>query len=378
MKLAIFTLVQHSFKDGRYYGYAPYVNEMNLWGKYVEEVVVVGTKKPINAVDDLDTAYQHPHLKFVPVPNFNILGIMDTFKTLIKLPYIFVKCVQVMRQADHIHLRCPANVSLVACFAQIFFPNKKKSTKYAGNWDPNSNQPWTYRLQQAILRNTFLTRNMQVLVYGEWPNETTNIHPFISATYYEDEKVAFNPKDYTQTLSFVFAGALVVGKRPLLTIQIIERLHHKGIPVLLHMYGDGLLMPELQEYVKTNGLESVVVLYGNQDKRVVKASLVEAHFNILPSKSEGWPKAVAEGMFFGCIPIATPVSCVGWMLGEGSRGILIEAELEAAVERIVTAVTTSDLDAMAKAALTWSQQYTFDRLEADIGRVLAGSYRCEV
>lgn len=370
MTLAIFTLVQHSFKDGRFYGYAPYVNEMNLWGNYVDEVIVVGIEKSIDVVDDLDTSYHHNHLKFVPVPNFNILGITDIFKTLFKVPYIFFKCIQVMRQADHIHLRCPANVSLVACFAQIFFPNKKKSTKYAGNWDPNSNQPWTYRLQQAILRNTFLTRNMQVLVYGEWPNETKNIQPFISATYYEHEKIAFQPRDYKQTLSFVFAGALVVGKRPLLTIQIIEALHHKGIKVILHMYGDGPLLLELQDYVKTQHLESIIFLYGNQDKRVVKSSLMDAHFNILPSKSEGWPKAVAEGMFFGCIPIATSVSCVGWMLGEGERGILIKPDLEIAVAQIVTALETADLEGVAEAALNWSQQYTFDRLEADIREVL--------
>ncbi|RXJ45415.1 glycosyltransferase family 4 protein [Gelidibacter gilvus] len=371
MKLAIFTLVQHSFKEGQYYGYAPYINEMNLWGNYADEVIVLGIKKPSNEVDGIETAYHHPKLKFVPVPNFNILGMASVFKTLIKVPYIFIKCVQVMRQADHIHLRCPANVSLVACFAQIFFPSKRKSTKYAGNWDPNSNQPWTYRLQQAILRNTFLTRNMQVLVYGEWPNETKNIQPFISATYYESEKIAFQPKDYTQPLSFVFAGALVVGKRPLLTIQIIEALHQKGIPVILHMYGDGPLMPELQDYITRNRLESVVSLYGNQDKSVVKATLMDAHFNILPSKSEGWPKAVAEGMFFGCIPIATPVSCVGWMLGEGTRGILIEPDLETAVSQIVTALKNADLDVMAKAALDWSQQYTFDRLEEDIKEVLS-------
>lgn len=374
MKLAIFTLVQHSFKDGKFYGYAPYINEMNLWGKYADEVIVVGIQKLSNEVEGIDGAYHHPKLKFVPVPNFNILGIAAVFGTLFKVPYIFYKCVQVMRKADYIHLRCPANVSLVACFAQIFFPNKKKSTKYAGNWDPNSNQPWTYRLQQAILRNTFLTRNMQVLVYGEWPSETKNIQPFISATYYENEKTAYQPKDYTQTLSFVFAGALVVGKRPLLTIQIIEALHQKGISVLLHMYGDGPLMPELQGYITRNGLEAIVSLYGNQDKSVVKASLMDAHFNILPSRSEGWPKAVAEGMFFGCIPIATPVSCLGWMLGEGTRGILIATELETAVTQIVTALNNSDLDAMAKAALEWSQQYTFDRLEESIREVLEGTY----
>ena len=370
MKLAIFTIVKHSQKDGHYYGYAPYVREMNLWGGYVDEVIVVGPKQESNQIDAIDTAYTHQNLRFVAVPNFNILSFFQAFKALTVLPVIFYRILKVMRQADHIHLRCPGNISLVACVAQVFFPNKKKSTKYAGNWDPNSQQPWSYRLQQAILRNTFLTRNMQVLVYGEWPNETKNIQPFISATYYEHEKVPFKPKDYTQALSFVFAGALVVGKRPLLTIQIIEHLNSLGVKSVLHMYGDGPLMDELQVYVKGKGLEHCVFLYGNQDKSVVKAQLMEAHFNILPSKSEGWPKAVAEGMFFGCIPVATKVSCVGWMLGNGTRGILIEPDLEAAVAHFITIFRSADLDAMAKAALDWSQQYTFDRLEADIGSIV--------
>lgn len=370
MKLLIVCIVKHIEKNGKYYGYAPYVREMNLWGNYVDEIIVVAPIKEVDIIDEIDSAYNHAHIRFTQVPNFNILSVWETFKAFFKIPVIFVQCLFAMAKADHIHLRCPGNISLVACVAQIFFPNKKKSTKYAGNWDPNSNQPWTYRLQQTILRNTFLTRNMQVLVYGEWPNETRNIQPFISATYYEDEKIEFQPKDYSQPLSFVFAGALVVGKRPLLTIQIIESLYQKGIPVILHMYGDGPLMPELQDYVKKNRLETVVFLYGNQDKRVVKASLMDAHFNILPSKSEGWPKAVAEGMFFGCIPIATPVSCVGWMLDDGTRGILIEPELETAVSQIIAALNNADLDAMAKAALDWSQQYTFDRLEEDIRGVL--------
>jgi hypothetical protein len=30
----------------------------------------------------------------------------------------------------------------------------------------------------------------------------------------------------------------------------------------------------------------------------------ESQFVLLPSNSEGWPKATAEGMFWGCIPMA--------------------------------------------------------------------------
>lgn len=368
IKLLVVTYAPTILKDGLLQSYPPYVNEMDVWFKYADEVRILAPfyyptevfLKPF-ASQDISRYY----IPFISAYNF-ISSILSVFQ----IPFVIFQLFKAMIWASHIHFRCPGNVSLIGLIVQVFFPHKKKSTKYAGNWDPNSNQPWTYRLQQAILRNTFLTRNMQVLVYGEWPNETTNIQPFISATYYEDEKIEFQPKDYSQPLSFVFAGAMVVGKRPLLTIQIIESLYQKGIPVILHMYGDGPLMPELQDYVKKNRLETVVFLYGNQDKSVVKASLMDAHFNILPSKSEGWPKAVAEGMFFGCIPIATPVSCVGWMLGEGTRGILIEPELETAVSQIMTALNNADLDAMAKAALDWSQQYTFDRLEEDIRGVL--------
>ena len=125
MRLAIFTLVQHSYSEGTYYGYAPYVNEMNIWVKYADELIIVGITKFNNEIDAIDTAYIHKNISFVSVPNFNILGILDILKTLIKFPYIFLKCAQVMRKADHIHLRCPSNVGLVACFAQLLFPSKR-------------------------------------------------------------------------------------------------------------------------------------------------------------------------------------------------------------------------------------------------------------
>ncbi|PTM04352.1 MAG: glycosyl transferase [Bacteroidetes bacterium] len=374
MKLAIITIVKHTNHNNAYYGYAPYVREMNLWGNHVDELLVVGPKNNTNTVDAIDTNYDHDQLQYIRVPNFNILTFWQAIRAVFVVPIIFFKCCYAMSKADHIHLRCPGNISLIACFAQVFFPNKKKSAKYAGNWDPQSNQPWSYRLQQAILRNTFLSRNMQVLVYGEWPNETSNIHPFISATYREAEKVPFINRNYSKPLEFVFAGALVVGKRPLLTIQIIEALNNHDIPVKLHMFGDGPLMHELQAYIKDHQLESKIKLYGNRDKSEVKAALMDAHFNILPSKSEGWPKAVAEGMFFGCIPVATSVSCVSWMLGEGTRGIIIEPDLEEAVSKILDTLKHEDLHTMAKAALDWSQQYTFDRLEADIKAVLDGTF----
>ena len=68
--------------------------------------------------------------------------------------------------------------------------------------------------------------------------------------------------------------------------------------------------------------------------KVIKEVLKKSDFLILPSKSEGWPKAIAEAMFFGTIPIATKISCVPYMLGYGKRGILIEPDVDKATKSI--------------------------------------------
>lgn len=371
MTLTIVSSTVHKVMDGTIYAYGPYVREMNVWIKYVDKVIVVAPLSQIKELSDIEAAYSKK-ITFIEVPSFSILSLKNTLRTFFLLPILLSRLYKGIKMADHLHMRCPCNLSLLACFVQVLFPNKKKSTKYAGNWDPKSIQPWSYRLQKYILSNTTLTKNIQVLVYGEWKNQSKNIQAFISATYYESEIIPFIKRDYSQRLKFVFAGSLVVGKRPLLTIQIIEELNKKGIDSELHMFGDGALMSELKRYVNKNQLEKQVHLYGNRDKSEVKDALMDAHFNILPSRSEGWPKAVAEGMFFGAIPISTRISCLEWMLDDENRGILIEPDLDLSVAHILHVIKTEDLDAMASAALIWSQQYTYNRLEADIKEVLLG------
>ncbi|WP_179376459.1 glycosyltransferase [Winogradskyella wichelsiae] len=375
-KLLIISLAPTILKDGKYWSYSPYVNEIDVWFKYADEHRILA---PFSYPEDvLVKPFSTSLIKRYYIPFFAFNSIFNILKALMYMPLIVLQMIRAMAWADHIHLRCPANVSLIACFVQLLFPFKQKSTKYAGNWDPNSNQPVGYRLQQAILRNTMFTRNMKVLVYGDWPGETSNVHPFISATYRDKERVPFQAKDYSQELVFVFAGMLVPGKRPLLTIQFIEQLNQQGIPARLELFGDGPLRLELETYIEQQKLESCVTMHGNQDKTVVKAALQTAHFNMLLSKSEGWPKAVAEGMFFGCIPVSTAVSCVHWMMGYGERGILVEPHLETAVAQFIKVLNSENLERMAELAMDWSQAYTFDRLEEDIQKVLEGTFESRV
>jgi glycosyltransferase involved in cell wall biosynthesis len=372
IKFLVVTYTPTLKRDSDYYSYSPYVDEMDVWFKYADEYRIISPNT--YPTDFLSKPFKSKNIKYYHIPYIALNTLAVAIKSIVLLPYTLFQLFRAMLWSTHIHFRSPGNVTLLGSMVQVFFPSKTKSVKYAGNWDPNSNQPLSYRLQKSIFRSTKLSKNIKVLVYSEWPNETKNVYPFISATYNENEKVSFITRDYSKKLKFVFIGAMVIGKRPLLTVKIIQSLLNKGIASELHMFGDGNLIEEAKEYVINNKLKDFIFINGNQDKEVVKTCLLDAHFTILPSKSEGWPKAIAEGMFFGAIPISTKISCLPWILGFGDRGILIESDLETAVQAIISELNKRDdyLNLMSKKAQEWSQQYTLDRLENEIKKIAQG------
>lgn len=370
MKFAIITHVPHIIVQDQYFAYAPYVDEMNIWAKNVSELVILAPISPTE-ITAVDRTYNHPKIKFIAINSFDILDLNGLLRSIGKIPKISWKIFKAMQRADHIHLRCPGNIGLLGCLVQIVFPSKPKTAKYAGNWDPKAKQPFSYRLQKWILSNTFLTRNMQVLVYGKWEGSSRNIKPFFTATYAESDKNLINRKYLKETIEFVFVGSLVAGKNPLYAIQLIEKLLQKGYNVILTLYGDGIERDKLDLYCVTNDLKSTIIFKGNQTKETIQKVYQQSHFVVLPSDSEGWPKVIAEGMFWGCVPIATKVSCVPYMLDNGNRGILLTMDLENDVLQIEIVLDNQRLyDEKQRSGVEWSRKYTTDVFESEVKKLL--------
>lgn len=372
MKFLIITHVLHKIKNNKAYAYEPYVREMNLWLKNVSETRIIA---PVvrNKVSPIEIPYNVNNIKIIKIPSFNVLDYSNQIKTLFKTPFILYKIFLACFWADHIHLRCPGNIGLLGCFVQILFPLKPKTVKYAGNWDPKSKQPLSYRLQKWIISNTFLTRNCKVLVYGEWENQSKNIVPFFTASYTNDEIVKIENKNLSATINFIFVGSFTASKQPLLSVKVIEKLLAKKINVQLDMYGDGVEFSEVKKYVEQNNLQKSVVLHGNKTKEVVKKAYQKAHFLIFISKSEGWPKVVAEAMFWSCLPISSSVSCVANMLGNGSRGTIVASETnENSIVKIIEDYLkdTKEYEKQVLNAKKWSQEYTLEKFSIEIKKIL--------
>ncbi|MCL7764217.1 glycosyltransferase [Polaribacter sp. Z014] len=372
MKFAIISHTLHKSKDQKLYAYEPYVREMNLWLQNVSETRIVAPVSKAEIVA-IEVPYNTSNIHIKEIPSFNVLSLKTKIVSIFKIPFILFEILKACFWADHIHLRCPGNVGLLGCFVQILFPSKPKTVKYAGNWDPKSKQPVSYRIQKWIVSNTFLTKNCKVLVYGNWEGQSKNIVPFFTASYINHEIIDLPEKDFSSKINFIFVGAFTEGKQPMLSVKVIEKLLAKKIKVQLDMYGNGLEFIKVQEYVEQNNLEKNIILHGNQPKEMVKKAFQKAHFLIFISKSEGWPKVVAEAMFWSCLPISSKVSCVENMLGYGARGAIVESNVNEneIVSIIENYIKNKELyKKQVLEAKNWSQQYTLEKFSSEIKKLL--------
>lgn len=370
MRLLVISFAPFVQKENHFYAYSPYIKEMAIWAKHVDEIAFVC---PVTTKDRglLISEVTFPVSKIFIAKAFNVKTFWNIILAFVYSFWNFYQLFRGMIWADHIHLRCPGNLGLMACVVQVFFPWKVKSAKYAGNWDPKSKQPIGYKLQQWLLSNTFLTKKMQVLVYGEWEGVSKNIKPFFTASYRESEKIDSSPHQLHERLEFIFVGTLSIGKRPLYAVQIIHELVKKGVNARFCLYGTGAEQSKLEKYITEYHLEEKIFLRGNYSHEEMKTVYQNAHFNILPSRSEGWPKVVAESMFWGCLPIATAVSCVPTMIGNGDRGLLLTMNFNRDVDSIYEIIQDqSRYDKKIEKGVEWSRKFTLDLFETEIGKLI--------
>lgn len=368
MKFTVISSAPVFQENGNIKSYSPFVKEMNVWFENFVDISILAPSYYPEKI--LLNCFIRNDIRLLKVFFLDFRNFSKSFVSILKLPGIIFKIIKVIRITDHIHIRCPGNMGLLGLLVSIFFPGKAKTIKYAGNWDKNSVQPLSYRFQKWLLNNPVLIRNKKVLIYGRWPKQPKHVISFFTASYSKTKIIHAN-KTLDEKIKFIFCGSLVPGKNPVLAIEIIHNLILKGYSIQFDIYGDGVNRQDLQEYIQINNLKDQVFLHGNETQSVLIEAYKGAHFCLLPSKSEGWPKAIAEGMFFGCVPIATNISCLPWMLEEGKRGILINFDVEEAAGKIEELIKKpSKYLSISKKARDWSQYYTLEKFEKAISELL--------
>ena len=104
--------------------------------------------------------------------------------------------------------------------------------------------------------------------------------------------------------------------------------------------------------------------YGNLTQVELFEILKKSDCIILPSKSEGFPKVLAEAMNFGCIPIASNVGSISHYIKDGASGMIMnEISLNGLNEawNNFLSIQNNEKQTIASNGFEISQKFTFEK-----------------
>jgi glycosyltransferase involved in cell wall biosynthesis len=337
MRLLIISNMAHYIKNDQVVGWGPAVEELNHLATLFTEVKHIACLHPGPAPFS-SLPYQAKNLNMIFVPPSGGRFFMDKLRILFLVPLYIRTMLRELPEADVVHVRGPANIALFATLLLSFLRKPGfRWIKYAGNWHPDGEDPWSYRLQRHWLRKG--VPKALVTVNGEWPDQPSHVRSFLNPclTAEECEQGArlAGQKGMHDKVSLIFAGRVENAKGIEIALQVIARLFNEDYPVHLDVVGDGPARKEFQQMALDLNIGDVVKFHGWVPRNNMGLLYANAHLILLPTVSEGWPKVLSEAMAYGAVPIASDVGSIGQYLHRFQLGCAIRP-IE--IERFVTAV----------------------------------------
>ena len=327
---------------------------------YISESQVVGLAATVREIDHLSSLFSSvthiaplhrgsPPLNMSPYSSSRVIfravapaggrQALDKLGILYRYPSYLKAIAQELPKADVVHVRCPANISLLAVVLLAFVKKPRlRWIKYAGNWQPTRREPWSYTFQRWWLRRG-LHRGF-VTVNGEWPNQPEHVHSFINPCLTDEElqtaaEIA-RSKTLSDPLRLLFVGAVNEAKGVARALHVVQRLHRKGIPLTFDIIGDGSSTGKFEQLAQELGIGCCVRFLGALPRAKLNDYYAQAHVMLFPTdSSEGWPKVLSEGMAYGVVPVSGNVSSIPQYLERFKVGRAFDPyNLDAFVEAI--------------------------------------------
>jgi glycosyltransferase involved in cell wall biosynthesis len=323
MRLLIIGHTAHYLRDEKIVGWGPTIKEVNWLARAFDSLTHLACFHYSPAPDSA-LPYDTEKVHFVPVPPAGGLRLQDKLQ-LIRVAPLYISAIKKnLPTADVIQVRSPGPLGLCAMLMLGFVEQKMHWTKFAGNWGTTEKISSSFAFQRWWLKNGF-TRG-PVTVNGKWPDSPQYIYSFDNPSLTINElsyaQRFCTEKQLTSPIRLIFIGRLESAKGIGASLDIVQELL-KHFEVRLDILGDGTQLAKLQRKCALLEIEPFVTFHGWIPHNEVKKYLAEAHFILLPSTSEGWPKVLSEAMAYGVVPIASNVSAIPQVLSETQTGFAL-------------------------------------------------------
>lgn len=285
---------------------------------------------------------------------------------------------QQVKLADAVHPPVPGDLGTIGILLSLF-SKKRLFVRHCGRWGKKDTV--ADRFLKWLLERIAGGKNV-VLATGASEALPSKKNPnirWIFATSLSQQKIETlpitKPWQSGQRLKLITVGALNVVKN---TTAIIEALptiseHHPNLQ--LDVIGSGWLRDKLVQKASELGFAEQVVFHGNLPHESVFELLAGAHIFVFPSHSEGFPKALLEALACGLPVIASPVSVIPHLVGQGCGLLLEDTSPNAVADAVIKmAADPSAMRTMGKNARQVAEGYTLEKWRDQIRRELTAAW----
>ncbi|TVP53435.1 MAG: glycosyltransferase [Mongoliibacter sp.] len=157
---------------------------------------------------------------------------------------------------------------------------------------------WFFEVDHIIAQSTGMKKELLVLM-GKKQTPVTVIFNFLEVG---PEKILIDQKSDREERKLLFVGKLKPQKNLFFLIDAFALALEKKQGMTLKIVGDGELKAELQDYIKSKGLQHSIILSGKSEN--VSEYYLEANLLVLTSHYEGFPNVLVEAHSFG-IPVVS-------------------------------------------------------------------------
>jgi glycosyltransferase involved in cell wall biosynthesis len=135
--------------------------------------------------------------------------------------------------------------------------------------------------------------------------------------------------------------------------------------------GDGPEKPTWEAWAQEHGLDSCAAFHGWLPRPALAEFYNRAHFMVLPSASEGWPKVLSEAMAYGAVPLAGAVSAIPQILAEtGAGAALPPLDVAAFKDALLAYVAWPDRwRAASQASRAAAPNFSYDHYLGEVDRM---------
>lgn len=337
-KKLLVVLEQHFVKDGDDV-YTDVQCDERFWDRYLavfDSLIVCARMRDAYPSDDCSSMLHSSRrgVEFVPMPDF--VGVVG----LVKNHHEIISAIRFgLGKADAAICRLPSPLSIVACpaFERSGIPwagemMMNPRTAYSKDAMSHPLQPViqaviTRSTKRACMRANGIAYVTERVLQGEYPCQAI-VNPlragYFTSSYstinLPDE--AFSMKDWGRLcpsrVVLVHSGKMSdYRKGHAVFIRVVAALRAKGVDAYGILIGDGPMRPEFEALAKHLGVDGYCDFTGwASGFREVQEQLQRAQFFVLPTLSEGLPRAVIEAMASGLVCFANAVDGIPELLDQ--------------------------------------------------------------